>query len=171
MNPNSIYYIQKLNLIKHPKEGGYFRETYRSPKVFSMDFNEGYGSYGNVRSTCTIIYYLLDGHQISPFHKIKNDEIWSFYKGSSVNIFMITDDGDFLEIRLGDNLDKNEYLQYIIRGNTWFAAELNDKTSYSLMCCIVSPGFDYLDFELGKKNELLKKFPQHSILINKLSVE
>lgn len=176
MNPKSIYYIQKLHLMQHPHECGYFRETYRSSIVVYTNSDPNSGSTclnnnNNARSTCTIIYFLLDGFQISPFHKVKNDEIWNFYTGSSVNIFMIDNDGNLLKIILGDDLDNNEYLQYVIAGNTWFAVELTNKNSYSLMNCIVSPGFDYGDFELGKKNDLLNKFPQHSKLITRMTLE
>jgi predicted cupin superfamily sugar epimerase len=57
----------------------------------------------------------------------------------------------------------------MIKGNTWFGAELADKSSYALLGCSVSPGFEFRDFELGKRKELTVKYPKHELLINRLT--
>ena len=180
MDRESEYVINKLNLIKLV-EGGYYRETYRSNQHILINIHDGkypqdivYGSKtenesANIRSIFTLIYYLLDGNQFSAFHKVKYDEIWHFYKGSSVSLYILTDGGKLLNVQLGNDLNRNENIQYVIKGNTWFAAENNDKSSYSLIGCSVSPGFDFRDFELGERNKLKKLFPCHEELINRLT--
>src|SRR6476620_10418260 len=122
-----------------------------------------------VRPMLTLIYYLLDGDQFSAFHKVRFDEIWHFYKGSTVSLYLLTDSKKILSVRLGNNLDNNEHIHYVIKGNTWFAAEINDKSSYSLIGCSVSTGFDFKYFELGSKSGLKKIYPQHEFIIDKLS--
>ena len=181
MHRESEYIINKLNLIKLVEEGGYYRETYRSNQNILINIHDGknppdivYGSKtenesANIRSIFTLIYYLLDGNQFSAFHKVKYDEIWHFYKGSSVSLYILTDGGKLLNIQLGNDLNRNENIQYVIKGNTWFAAENNDKSSYSLIGCSVSPGFDFRDFELGERSKLQKLFPCHEEIINRLT--
>jgi predicted cupin superfamily sugar epimerase len=66
-------------------------------------------------------------------------------------------------------MDKNENFQCIIRGNTWFGAEINNKSLYSLIGCSVSPGFDFNDFELGERDKLKKIYPQHEYMIDRLT--
>ena len=57
--------------------------------------------------------------------------------------------------------------QAVIKADTWFAASLNNKNSYCLLGCTVSPGFDYRDWELAKRAELIKLYPQHRALIER----
>lgn len=187
MNYETKYLIEKLNLRRLYEEGGYYRETYRSEEsilinplddpdyknklcclseIGNDDDDDG---STNLRPIFTLIYYLLDGDQFSAFHKVRFDEIWHFYKGSTVSLYLLTDSKKILSVRLGNNLDNNEHFHYVIKGNTWFAAEINDKSSYSLIGCSVSPGFDFKDFELGSKSGLKKIYPQHEFIIDKLS--
>jgi len=155
-------WISKLDLAPHP-EGGFYSEVYRSDEVLlKTSLDERYGSS---RSVSTSIYFLLLGNQFSAFHKIKSDELWHFYDGSSIRLYLISEDGK-LEIKnVGTNIDKNEAPQITIKKNIWFAAEPIDKSSYTLVGCTVAPGFDFNDFELGERQELLKVFPQHKDLI------
>jgi predicted cupin superfamily sugar epimerase len=112
---------------------------------------------------------LLVGEQFSSFHAIKSDEIWHFYLGSSVDLHLIRDDGTLDEVRLGTNVDEGEFFQVIVKANSWFAASVNDKSSFSLMGCTVTPGFDFRDWTLGDREKLSREYPQHKELIKKYS--
>ncbi len=114
MNPETEYIINKLNLIKLVEEGGYYRETYRSNQhIVISDFSDNdledniyyYSNHENkssdIRSVSTSIYYLLDGDQFSAFHKVRYDEIWHFYKGSSVSLYVLTDSEKTMNIQMG----------------------------------------------------------------------
>lgn len=166
MSEKAKYYIEKLNMIPHP-EGGYFKEIYRSGEIYSEEHLPD--RYGGERSFSTSIYYLLEGEQVSTFHKLKSDEIWHFYGGSALKVYIIKNAGHVEEIILGNNLYKGEIFQYVIPNNYWFGAELIDKSSYSLIGCTVAPGFDFSDFEQGKRSMLLRQFPALEDLIIKLT--
>jgi uncharacterized protein len=58
-------------------------------------------------------------------------------------------------------------LQAIIKADIWFAAAINDKKSYCLVGCTMSPGFDFRDWELGKRDDLIRKYPQHKKIIKR----
>ena len=70
---------------------------------------------------------------------------------------------------MGYNLANNESLQTVIYKNSWFGAEVTDKSSFSLIGCTVSPGFDFQDFEMGKRSQLLEKYPEYSDIILRLT--
>jgi len=163
---DALYYIQKLGLIKHP-EGGYYKEIYRSEELFKK--GQLPQRYGGERNISTSIYYLLENDEFSAFHKLKSDEIWHFYKGSSATIYMIDEKGVLSEFFIGDNLDKNELLQVIIKKGTWFAVCINKPCSFILVGCTVAPGFNFDDFEIGKRDELLKLFPDLEKVITRLT--
>ncbi len=166
MSPQAQKYIEKLQLKPHP-EGGYYKEIYRAGEMILPEHLPK--RYKSSRNFSTSIYFLIEGNQVSNFHKLKSDEQWHFYDGSSIVIYVIDEGGNLNKILLGRNIEKRESLQTVIKHNSWFAAELSDKTSFALIGCTVAPGFDFNDFELGKRDALIKTFPQFRELIYKLT--
>ena len=157
--------IKKLGLTSHP-EGGYFRETYRAKQ--KINENVLPKNFIGDRNISTSIYFLLDGNQVSHFHKLKSDELWHFYKGSPIILHCLNGD-NYKKIFVGNNFSKGELPQCVIEAGTWFAAEVKNKTSYSLVGCTVAPGFDFADFKLAKRSELLKRFPNREKLISRFT--
>lgn len=157
--------IKKLNLKPHP-EGGYFREIYRS--VQTIRTSELPRRFEGNRNICTSIYFLLEGTQVSCFHKLKSDEIWHFYRGSSAVVHRLKG-SEYSQTIVGSNIKNGDTTQLIIKAGTWFAAEVKNKRLYSLIGCTVAPGFDFADFRLAKRSKLLKKFPQHQEIIYKFT--
>lgn len=166
MNSQAAYWIDKLKLIKHP-EGGYFREIYRSSE--QIPGNSLPERFSGPRSFCTSIYYLLEGNDFSGFHRLSSDEIWHFYTGSSLAIHSINPQGILSQILLGNDFENGEVFQAVIPAGCWFAAKPNDPESFILIGCTVAPGFDFNDFELGSRGELIKKFPQYKQLIERFT--
>ncbi len=155
------YWIEKLKLLPHP-EGGYYKEVYRSTEEVVAELLPLQRT--GIRSINTAIYYLLEKENFSAFHRIKSDEIWHFYDGKPLIIYVIDKKGKLEELFL----DKDNPMQ-IVPKNTWFAAELKDKNSFALLGCTVAPGFDFEDFEIGERSRLLSEYPDHKILIERLT--
>ena len=150
--------IEKLNLQPHP-EGGFYKETYRSIE----------NTNGN-RSLITSIYFLLTSDNVSHFHRIKSDEHWFYHSGDSLTIHMLNEQGH-VKLKLGPNLDKGEAFHHIVPKNTIFGSSVEKANGYSLVSCVVAPGFDFADFELFNSTELLKHFPEEKEIIAKLTFE
>ena len=160
------YWIEKLQLQAHP-EGGYFRESYRAAEsIQTIHLPNG---FNGDRSFSTAIYYLLKGEQFSTFHRLKSDELWHFYSGSTLSIYGIMQSGGFVEFQLGEDFEAGEKFQLIIPASTWLAARCSRKDSYSLVGCTVSPGFDFNDLELANKQYLVKKYPEYATIISQLT--
>ena len=121
----------------------------------------------SIRSACTAIYYLLKGDQFSSFHMLMSDEIWHFYDGSSLTLYIIRADGKLSKVKLGMYFDDNEAFQAVVGSGSWFAASVNDVSSYSLVGCTVSPGFDYRDWNMTDVESLSRIYPQHRAVIEK----
>lgn len=163
---NVDYLIKVLGLQPHP-EGGYFKEIYRSSgEINSESLDSRY--VGN-RNYATSIYFLLTSDTFSAFHKINQDEIWHFYDGSPIKIHMISETGDYSNVIVGKNLKQGEKLQFVVPGGYWFAANVINNNDYSLVGCTVSPGFDFKDFQLAKRNDLIKMFPQHKNILTQFT--
>lgn len=160
------FYIDYLNLKVHP-EGGYFSEIYRSDILISNS-SLPYDFTGD-RNVSTSIYFLLDNSNVSKFHRLKSDEIWHFFDGKPIYIYTISDNGKLDSFKLGRDLENGEAFQIVIPKNTWFGAHLEDYSGFALVGCTVAPGFDYNDFELAKRKDLLNLFPEYNQLICQLT--
>lgn len=157
---SASYWIEKLQLQAHP-EGGYFREIYRNDLTGSFEMGS--------RDLATSIYFLLDQHQKSHFHQLESDELWYFHAGSAAIVHILDSSGYRLE-RLGLDQSNGEKPQIVLPRKCIFAAEVADKSSYTLTGCMVNPGFDFHDFRLVSKEELLAEFPNHHELIDRFSL-
>lgn len=134
-------WIERLRLEKHP-EGGYYRETYRNKDGHS-----------------TAIYFLLPADEVSMFHRIKSDEVWHFYEGNELTIHILEPRADMV---IGPGA-----FQAVVPGGLWFGATV--AKGFALVGCTVAPGFKFADFELGDRAELTRQFPQHQVLIERLT--
>lgn len=162
------FYISKLGLEPHP-EGGYYKRTYESTEritdqELSVDF-EG------ERLLYTSIYFLLTSKDVSHFHRLKSDELWYYHGGSPLSVHIIDENGEYHERKLGLNLDKGEVPQVLVPKNCIFGSSVSDPDTFSLVGCMVSPGFEFRDFEMFTQAELLTKYPQHKDIIMKLAYE
>jgi len=153
---SASFWIEKLELRKHP-EGGWFKEIYRSDEIIPKSALPE--RYGSGRNFSTSIYYLLEKMDKSNFHRIKSDELWHFYSGSSSIEILLIIEGEIQKLLLGPDFKTGESFQLVIPRNTWFAAHLSNKEGFALTGCTVAPGFDFEDFELADRDVLLNEFP------------
>ncbi|MGB0404479.1 MAG: cupin domain-containing protein [Salibacteraceae bacterium] len=158
------YWIEKLQLSPHP-EGGYYKEVYRSENEIDILSTDGKTSLK--RNSLTSIYFLLKCEDFSHFHILSSDEIWYFHSGQSAIIHFIDKKGQYFTKTIN-----SENLQVTIPHETFFAAELTSKNDndYILVSCAVAPGFDFEDFRMASKSELITLCPNQKQLINQLTI-
>lgn len=126
--------------------------------------------FPGARCLSTAIYFLLAGDERSLLHRIRSDEVWHFYDGAGLVLFVISPDGALRETRLGRDAGRGEVLQAIVPAGAWYGAAVTDPASYSLVGGTVAPGFDFADFELADRASLLREFPQHRAVIDRLTL-
>ena len=124
--------IKKLKMIIHP-EGGHYVEVFKNKDV-------------------SHIYFLLEGHEHSHWHRITKNETVHFYSGDPLEIYTSKDGEEFETNQIGSN---NNFI-YSIEKNTWFA--MKPKGKYSLIGCTVAPAFEFEDLELAPKDWKPSKF-------------
>jgi uncharacterized protein len=166
MTKNANYWIKKLNLEPHP-EGGFYRQTYQADLVLPRAALPP--NFTGPRAVSTAIYFLLEGKSFSAFHRLRSDELWHFYAGAPLLVHVIGESGEYSKILLGSDPDAEEQRQAAVKAGRWFASHLRDRKSFALVGCTVAPGFDFTDFELAKREELTRRYPQHRLLIEKLT--
>ncbi len=162
------YYVSKLGLVPHP-EGGYYKSTFASEERTSDQ--ELSVNFEGERKLYTSIYFLLTSSDVSHFHRLKSDELWYYHAGSPLTIHVIDEDGGYKEIKLGLDLDNGEVPQALVPKNSIFGSSVMEEDTFSLVGCMVSPGFEFQDFELFTQADLLSKYPEHKDVIIKLAYE
>ncbi|WP_430077187.1 cupin domain-containing protein [Paenibacillus ferrarius] len=162
------YWIAKLGLEAHP-EGGYYKRTYQSEEC--MTDRELSVQFKGTRLLYTSIYFLLESKDVSHFHRLKSDELWYYHAGSPLTIHVIHPDGVYEKVKLGLDLERGERPQYVVPKNSIFGSSVMEPDTFSLVGCMVSPGFDFQDFELFTKEQLLGWYPQHREIIEQLAYD
>jgi len=124
--------INTLDMQPHP-EGGWYKETWRNSS--------------QPRSLGTAIYFLLEAHQQSHWHKVDADEMWHWYAGSAMELHQNDSDVSKVEI-LGPDLLKGQRPQLMVPANSWQKSiPIN---GWVLVGCTVCPGFEFNGFELAE---------------------
>jgi predicted cupin superfamily sugar epimerase len=157
-----------LNLERHPAEGGYFAETYRSvervPGAVLPD------RYDADRSLATAIYYLLDAGTFSAMHRLKSDEVFHFYLGDPVEMLQLWPDGSGRVVMLGTDLRQGMRPQAVVAGGVWQGARLAPGGKLALLGTTVSPGFEFADYETGQRESLVAAYPAFRDMIAALTL-
>ncbi|XP_051114132.1 uncharacterized protein LOC127239832 [Andrographis paniculata] len=178
--------VRKLKLQPHP-EGGFYYETVRDFSIVLSKSNLHLPPHYKVdRPISTSIYFLLPSGSVSHLHRIPCAEIWHFYYGQPLTVIELDEDNGNVQLTtLGpDPLASNQVMQYAVRPYIWFGAfPTNDfvdvrtgervsrdpETNFSLVGCTCAPAFQFEDFELAKRAELVRLFPRYEKLISILT--
>ncbi|HSJ77655.1 MAG TPA: cupin domain-containing protein [Erythrobacter sp.] len=139
MSDSAAALIEQLGLAAHP-EGGWYRETWRGEP----------GPDG--RNEGTAIIFLLRAGEASHWHKVDAAELWLWQAGDPLELRLSDDDaGPVRPVILGLDVSAGQQLQGLVAPHQWQAARPFGAThhGYSLVSCVVVPGFDFAGFTLA----------------------
>jgi len=148
--------VSALDLAPHP-EGGYFRETYRSEEL--VDTPRG------PRAASTAILFLIADTSPSHFHRLAADELWLYHGGARLELITLLPDTRVERVVLGGAglvaHDPEVTPQAIVPAGVWQGARVlvGEGVDWVLVSCVVTPGFDFADFELATREDLLVGWP------------
>ncbi len=157
--------IRHLGLQPHPKEGGFFRETYRASESSAALP----ARYQGPRSASTAIYYLLTPATFSALHRLQSDEIFHFYLGDPIRMLQLDPDGQGRTLVLGPDLLAGQQVQVLAPRGVWQGSCLEPGGKFALLGCTVAPGFEYADYESGARQALMAQYPAFADLIQRLT--
>ena len=164
MNAGADFWSRTLGLAPHP-EGGCFRETYRAAEPAT-----GLPArFGGERSLGTAILYLLRAGERSRLHRLRADELWHYHEGGPLHLHLLEPAAGYRRLTLGRDPARGETLQAMVPNGSWFGAEPAEGTAFALVGCTCAPGFEYGDFEIGAREDLLARFPAQRALIERLT--
>ena len=151
-----------FDLEPHP-EGGRYRQLHRSAATVAV---EGRGVH---RAAVTAILFLLARGEASRWHRVLSDEVWHFHEGGPLHLHVFGPAEDYRRLVLGRDPERGESLQAVVPAGAWFGAEPAEGAPFALVGCTCAPGFEYGDFELGTREDLLARFPADRALVEHLT--
>ena len=155
--------IESLRLLPHP-EGGFFSETFRA-EALPFELPER-----GPRSASTAIYFLLRASDFSALHVVSSDEVWHHYFGDALELHCFDEARTHRSVRLGSALLAGERPQHVVRRGELQAARVSSGPHGFALCgCTVAPGFDFADFRMPGRAELLQELPEHAALVTALT--
>lgn len=131
--------IEQLGLTAHP-EGGWYCETWRGDP----------GPDG--RAAGTAIIFLLRSGEASHWHRVDAAELWLWQAGDPLELRLAASDaGPARSVILGTDVGAGQHLQGLVAKDEWQAAKPAGapQFGYTLVSCVVVPGFDFAGFELA----------------------
>lgn len=161
--------IRELGLVPLPEEGGLYAETYRSGGVIPGGAIPG--RQASPRRCATAIYYLITPERFSALHRVASTEVFHFYLGDPVDMLQLDPDGTGATLTIGTDLSAGQRPQVVVRRGVWQGTRLNPGGRFALLGCTVSPGFEFEDYEHGRRAELLAAYPGFAAQIRLLTPE
>jgi predicted cupin superfamily sugar epimerase len=159
--------IRLLGLRPLPREGGWYRETYRAG--LELPAAALAPRYRAARAAGTAIYYLLTAGTCSALHRLPGDEVFHFYLGDPVEMLQLDPtSGRGRVATLGPNLASGQEPQVVVPGGVWQGSALRPGGAFALLGTTMAPGFDFTDYEAGDPERLSAAFPAFADRIRRL---
>ena len=158
MTQNMTYEDVKRLLNLEPNATcGYVRVTFMSkeriaPGGLPAPFQAG-------RPKGSALYFMLTPEEPVKLHRIRNDQLYHYYLGDPIEVLMMLTDGTTQHHVVGPDLRAGHTVQLFIPGNTFHTARVIGARKWFLGASTEWPGVEPEDVELGKADELVKKYP------------
>ncbi|MBD7920420.1 cupin domain-containing protein [Xanthomonas bonasiae] len=128
--------VRDLSLLPHP-EGGRYARVHTSALQVQHE--------GITRPACTAIRFLLVRGECSDWHRIDADETWQWEEGGALELLSFDPQHGLQRYRM-DASERGGLPSVVIPAGSWQAARPLD--DYSLVRCVVAPGFLWERFQL-----------------------
>ena len=159
-----LYQLEPLD-----QEGGFFRQVWKSSTVVkNADLGEAYSKEGT-HPRGTLIHFLLTADSFSAMHRLPTPEHWFYHLGDPVEMLLLHANGSSELIELGPDLANGQRIHYTTPAHSWQGTYLKAgaKAGYFFGSCAMVPGFEWEDFEMGDRAELVAEFPQRKQAIER----
>jgi hypothetical protein len=85
--------------------------------------------------------------------------MFHFYLGDPVEMLQLREDGTGETVLLGQDIASGMRLQHVVPGGVWQGSRLVAGGEYALLGTTVWPGFEYEDYESGRREDLIALYP------------
>ena len=193
MRPTAAQMAASLGLAPHP-EGGYYRETYRAAQTLVTPRGERPASTAIVfliTAGSASRLHRLASDELWVYQGGLQLELVTIATGGQLVQRVLGDPADIGRGRDREHLPAEDVpagapggplegsrsllSEALVPAGSWQGARLVGGphppagSAWALVSCLVTPGFDFEDLEMGDREALLASFPQHAGLVRELT--
>ena len=158
MRPEAAALIERLGLEPLPEEGGWFRQTWRSPDRVG----------GRPAGTAIVALFADAPEGFSALHRLPTAEVWHFYLGDPFGLVLLEDGGRSSTVVLGHDLAGGQVVQATVPPGTWMGGRPVPAGGWSLVGSTMAPGFGEGDYQAGDRETLTRDHPSRADEIARL---
>jgi uncharacterized protein len=158
VHPDAAALIDRLGLEPLPAEGGWYRQTWRSPETVAG---------GRPAGTAIVALFADTPEGFSAMHRLPVAEVWHFYLGDPLDLLLLHPDGSSSSPTLGPALLSGQVVQATVPPEVWMGGRVAG--AWSLVGCTMAPGFAEGDFEAGERSALVAAYPAVAAEIDALT--
>lgn len=136
---------------------GFVRVTFESNQILA----EGVlpEPFTTKRPLGSAIYFLVTPIAPVRLHRIRNDQLYHYYLGDPLEVFLLHGDGTHERVVVGPDIRNGERVQLMIPGNTFHTARLIGNRHWFLGASTEWPGVIPEDVEIGDVEKMAGKYP------------
>ena len=116
--------------------------------------------FADGRALGSALYFLVTPHAPVRPHRIKNDQIYHYYLGSPLEVFLLHSGGNAERVVVGPDIRSGQRVQLLIPGNTFHTARLLGGGDWFLGASTEWPAVvPTEDVEIGNVDKLAAEYP------------
>jgi uncharacterized protein len=154
LGPNEI--LDLLNLEPNAT-CGFVRTTFVSKQTLAAGALPS--PFAAARPIGSALYFMVTRSAPVRLHRISNDQLYHYYLGDPLEVFMLLADGSAERVIVGPDLRNRQHVQLVIPGNTFHTARLVGSGQWFLGASTEWPGVVPTDVEIGNLDLLAEKYP------------
>jgi predicted cupin superfamily sugar epimerase len=115
--------------------------------------------FADGRPLGSALYFMVTPQAPVRLHRIRNDQLYHYYLGDPLEVFLLHGDGTTERVVVGPDLRNGQRVQQLIPGNTFHTARLIGRRQWFLGASTEWPGVVPADVEIGDLDQLAGKYP------------
>ncbi len=126
--------------------------------------------FADGRPLGSALYFMVTPSAPVRLHRIRNDQLYHYYLGDPIEVFLLHANGTTDRIIVGPDLRSDQRVQLLIPGNTFHTARVIGRRRWFLGASTEWPGVTPADIEIGELNKLAGKYPSIAAELHAIAV-
>jgi uncharacterized protein len=114
--------------------------------------------FAQARPVGSALYFMVTPEAPVRLHRIKNDQLYHYYLGDPLELFLLHADGKSERVIVGPDIAAGQRVQFLIPGNTFHTARLAGQKHWFLGASTEWPGVIPDDVEIGNVEAMAAKY-------------
>ncbi len=149
--------VRKLLALEPNATCGFVKLTFVSAQTLAAGALPA--PFDDARPAGSALYFMVTPHAPVRLHRIRNDQLYHYYLGDPLELFLLHADGRSERVIVGPDIAAGQRVQFLIPGGTFHTARLAGRGKLFLGASTEWPGVIPADVEIGDLEKLAAQYP------------